>query len=547
VISGNAFTGVYLQDVGTDDNVLMGNIIGLSPDGLRRVRNLRMGVDVNLGAKRTIVGGLGAGEGNVISGNSGGGAEVSHTTETVGNVIRGNLIGTNLSGTAVPSWTHNSEQGVHVEDGVQGTLVEGNVIGDNYFGGIVVDGALTAGTVLRSNWVGTAPNGTAMGNRIVGIGINLASGTTVTGNVVSRNQGPGVAVDGPASSGNTISRNQIWANAGLAIDLMPAGVNPNDLGDGDSGPNGLLNFPEVESVDAGSVTGTACVGCIVELFAADQAAGEHGGARTLLGSAATGGDGRFTIAGLSLAPGVVITTSATDGLGSTSEMSRNVMRADAPPPPPPASAADSFGRLLTGGWGDADRGGPWMLFGPTADFSVDGTSGTIALPTPDGSARAAVLDSLSLPGGADAAVLVRIDRRAAGSNLYGWLGVRHQPSGSEYRARLRFGPAGTVHVGLAVVNGSVETFPAGEANTKLTYAAGAELLVRVQVTGSAPTTVRVRVWRAGTPEPAAWMQTLTSSAAALQAGGTVSLGARRSVTESGGPVLFSFDDLVAGS
>jgi CSLREA domain-containing protein len=547
VISGNAFTGIYLQDIGTDDNVMMGNIVGLSPDGLRRVRNQRMGIDVNLGAKRNIVGGLGPGEGNVISGNTGGGAEVSHTTDTVGNIIRGNLIGTNLTGTAVPTWTHNSEQGVHVEDGVQGTVVEGNVIGDNYFGGIVVDGALTAGTVLRGNWVGIAPNGTAMGNRMVGIAVNLASGTRITANVVSRNQGAGVAVDGPGASGNTISQNQIWANAALAIDLTPAGVTVNDLGDGDSGPNRLLNFPELESVDAASVSGTACVGCVVELFAADQAAGDHGGGRAYLGGATAGSDGRFAVAGLTLAPGTVVTATATDSLGNTSEMSRNVVRTDVPPPPPPAGAGDTFGRLLTGAWGDADSGGPWMLFGPTADFSVDGAAGRISLPTPDGAARAAVLDALSLPGSADASLLLRVDRRAVGANLYGWLGVRHQPSGSEYRARLRLAPAGTVHVGLAVVNGSAETFPLGEVNTRLTYAAATELLVRVQASGSAPTTVRVRVWRAGTAEPTTWMQTLTNSAAALQSGGSVSLGARRSLTESGGPVLVSFDDLVAGN
>jgi CSLREA domain-containing protein len=547
VVSGNAFTGVYLQDVGTNDNVIRGNIVGLSPDGLRRVRNLRMGVDINLGAKRTIVGGLGQSEGNVISGNAGGGAEVSHTTETVGNVIQGNLIGTNLTGTAVPSFTHNSEQGVHIEDGVQGTLIEGNVIGDNYFGGIIVEGVLTAGTVIRGNWIGSAPNGTSMGNRILGIGINGSSGTTIAGNVVSRNQGPGVAVDGPAAAGNTISRNEIWGNAGLAIDLAPAGVTTNDLGDGDNGPNGLLNFPEIESVNAGSVAGSACAGCLVEAFTADQAAGDHGGTRTFLGSAAAGSDGRFAIGGLAVPAGAVVSTTATDPLGNTSEMSSNVMRSDVLPPPAPTSAADTFGRALSGGWGDAESGGPWTVFGPTANFSVDGSAGQITLPTPDGAARAAVLDQLSLAGSADATVLLRLDRRAVGSNLYAWLGVRHQPGGSEYRARLRLAPAGGVHVGLAVVNGSAETFPLGEVNTRLTYTAGTELLVRVQASGSAPAVVRVRVWRAGTPEPSTWMQTLTNGAAALQAGGSIAVGARRSVAETGGPVLFSFDNLVAGA
>ena len=102
-----------------------------------------MGVDINLGSKRNIVGGFGPGQRNVLSGNTGGGVEVSHTTDTVDNVVRGNFIGTNLTGTGIPSWTHNSEQGVHVEDGVQRTIVEGNVIGDNYFSGILAEGPLT--------------------------------------------------------------------------------------------------------------------------------------------------------------------------------------------------------------------------------------------------------------------------------------------------------------------------------------------------------------------------------------------------------------------
>jgi CSLREA domain-containing protein len=545
VVSGNAFTGVYLQDVGTDDNVVMGNIVGLSPDGLRRVRNLRMGVDINLGAKRTIVGGLGRGEGNVISGNAGGGAEVSHTTDTVGNVIRGNLIGTNLTGTAVPSWTHNSEQGVHVEDGVQDTVVEGNVIGDNYFGGIVVEGALTHGTVVRGNWVGTAPTGAAMGNRTAGIALLTGStATTVSANTVSRNQGPGVLVDGAATSA-TITRNQIWANTGQAIDLAPAGVNANDLGDADSGPNGLLNFPEIDGATADAVSGSACAGCVVEAFAADLGADAYGGGRTYLGSATAGSDGRFAVEGLTLPAGAVVSATATDPLGNTSEMSRNVVRADVAPPPPPTSAADSFSRVLDGGWGAAESGGPWALFGPAADFSVDGSAGRISLPTATGPAHGAVLDALSMAG-TDAVTRLVVDRRAVVGNLYAWLSVRHQPTGGEYRARLRYAPGGAVYVGIAVVSGSAETFPSGEVNTRLTYTAGTELLVRVRATGSSPTTVQVRVWRAGTPEPATWMQTTSGSTAGLQASGSVAVGARRSATETGGVAVFSVDDLVAG-
>ena len=37
--------------------------------------------------------------------------------------------------------------------------------------------------------------------------------------------------------------NRIYSNGGLGVDLAPIGVNPNDPGDADSGPNDLMNFP----------------------------------------------------------------------------------------------------------------------------------------------------------------------------------------------------------------------------------------------------------------------------------------------------------------
>jgi len=140
VISGSAFTAVYFTDNGTSGNVVQNNIIGLTPSGATRLRNQRMGVDINLGASTTLVGGTGPGERNVISGNRAGGVEVSHTTATVGNQVIGNFIGTDVTGNRAPAFSHNSEQGVHLEDGVQNTVVSGNVIGDNFFGGVIIDG-----------------------------------------------------------------------------------------------------------------------------------------------------------------------------------------------------------------------------------------------------------------------------------------------------------------------------------------------------------------------------------------------------------------------
>ena len=59
--------------------------------------------------------------------------------------------------------------------------------------------------------------------------------------------------------------------------------------------------------------------------------------------------------------------------------------------------------------------------------------------------------------------------------------------------------------------------------TTVTYAAGSQLNVRMQVTGTNPTTVRLKVWPATQTEPTAWTSTATDTFAALQNPGAVGM------------------------
>jgi hypothetical protein len=71
---------------------------------------------------------------------------------------------------------------------------------------------------------------------------------------------------------------------------------------------------------------------------------------------------------------------------------------------------------------------------------------------------------------------------------------------------------------------------------------GTALRLRVRVTGTSPTTIQVKVWRADQAEPGAWSFTTTDATAGLQQAGTV--GVRASSTETvGSTVQFRFDDL----
>ena len=73
-------------------HTIQGNYIGLEPNGTTVNANNSNGVD--LGGPNNIVGGTGAGERNVLSGNLGSGIAIRSS----GNTVRGNFIGTDAAG-----------------------------------------------------------------------------------------------------------------------------------------------------------------------------------------------------------------------------------------------------------------------------------------------------------------------------------------------------------------------------------------------------------------------------------------------------------------
>ena len=189
----------------------------------------------------------------------------------------------------------------------------------------------------------TVSHNTVRGTTGIGIEVGGSQNTIGPANVVTDN-GTGIAVR--AGTGNTVTRNEIDSNLGLGIDLGDDGVTPNDPGsgglDGDSGPNGLQNFPEslVATVSGGSlhVTGTlpsaAATHYTIELFASDtpEDVGYGEGAR-YLGSTTVTTDGVAGTASIdaTLTPGAGdaaagdwLAATATAEDGSTSEFSQAV-------------------------------------------------------------------------------------------------------------------------------------------------------------------------------------------------------------------------------
>lgn len=325
VVSGNPGHGIATYDESTDSTVIVNNIIGLDPSGTKRLSNRVHGVDINLMSSYSTVGGTQPGERNVISGNSGEGVEISHNVATVQNKVVGNFIGTDATGNAAPDFASNYASGVQLEDGVTNNVVTGNVIGNSGLRGVYVQGFYTSGNNLYDNWIGVSPEGTTIPNKEAGILVDYhASKSRIgPGNTIANNAA-GVRISSEDVDSHTITRNSIFGNADLGIDLDPLGsANSNDAGDADSGPNEQLNFPVLTDATMAEVSGTACGGCTVEVFVADGGADAHGEGKTFAGAATAAGDGTFVVATSGVAGEDYVTATATDAAGNTSEFSPN--------------------------------------------------------------------------------------------------------------------------------------------------------------------------------------------------------------------------------
>jgi hypothetical protein len=128
------------------------------------------------------------------------------------------------------------------------------------------------------------------------------------------------------------------------------------------------------------------------------------------------------------------------------------------------------------------------------------------------------------------------------ANTFVYLTARRTAAGSDYRAVVRLQPNGQMYAYVTKNIGSTETtLSAVPLLTGLTVAPGAKFHVRLVVTGTNPTTVKVTVWADGSAEPAAQV-TQTDSTADLQVAGAVGLRAYTGAATTNAPLTARFDD-----
>ena len=235
VISGNTLQGIAISDTNTSGNVIDGNYIGLDPTGAAAISNGWSGVDIFGGASGNFIGTTNVGVRNVISGNGNNGVSISGTG-TSGNVVVGNYIGMNASGTVIVS---NKWAGVSILGGAQlnqvGVPGHGNVISGNGNQGVAISGSGTKGNVVVANYLGVRPDGLAApGNYWSGVAIfggaqsNRFGGTTATErNIISGNRNQGIIIADVGTRGNVVSGNFIGPAPGgtSAFGNLWSGVN----------------------------------------------------------------------------------------------------------------------------------------------------------------------------------------------------------------------------------------------------------------------------------------------------------------------------------
>jgi parallel beta-helix repeat protein len=180
--ANNTITGNW---IGTDR---FGNDLGINGDGIQ------------INSRNNTI------SSNVVSGNSNDGIEIG--SSGTGNLVIGNYIGTNSTGTALltPANTGNSGGGLNILGGsntIGGTsAAERNVIAGNGWG-ISITGA--SGNVVQGNYIGTNASGTlGLANTIEGVRIWYLRGRD------------GLPSAGSSQAQATSLRPTRWASSSLA-------------------------------------------------------------------------------------------------------------------------------------------------------------------------------------------------------------------------------------------------------------------------------------------------------------------------------------------
>lgn len=252
------------------------------------------------------------------------------------------------------------------------------------------------------------------------------------------------------------------------------------------------------------------------------------------GAEGTGVTTTYTYASAGTYP---VTLTVTDDDGATAVRTTSVTVSPAPQPSADL-VRDAFERNVSAGLGSAPTGGAWTM---STNSGVSVSGGVARLSTPRGWTVTGNLTSVSSTDTEVRVTTQMLQVPTVGSTFQSVIG--RAVGATDYRARVIVAPNGS-RVNLEINRGS--TVLQGSTVPGLTYAVGDELQVRLQVFGTSPTTIRAKVWKAGSAEPAAWQVSRTDATANLQTAGSIGVGTYLGSSATPSPTVITFDDLWAG-
>jgi hypothetical protein len=371
LISGNTIRGIGLN---SDDIVIQGNFIGTDRTGMVAIPN-GSGIGTFDPTNNILIGGPNPGEGNLISGNTFNG--ILYLAMGTGGTIQGNFIGVDVTGTMPLGNGNPVGDAIGILDGDALTITD-NILSASGSHGLQIASAAT--NIIQRNIIGSDVTGTlAFGNGNNGIEISGSSDNTIGGpsaadgnlvvhnglagivietgvngdandnlvqnNTVHDNGGAGVEVESVLPFGvaerNTITENSIHSNGGLGIDLINGG-NLEEAAPIVDKASGDATSTRVE----GSLASLPANQFVIEIFAnriCDAPGAGEG--RTFLGAFSVMTDGAGNVSFDETVPvgtppdQPVITATATDPDGNTSEFSRCVLNPDVIRTPAPTLGA----------------------------------------------------------------------------------------------------------------------------------------------------------------------------------------------------------------
>ncbi|MEO7326788.1 MAG: right-handed parallel beta-helix repeat-containing protein [Dokdonella sp.] len=247
IAQGLIFTGfsdAAIKLEGGSNHAIHGSQFG----GVAFTLNNHDSIRVTGGAGSTFIGGYDdPAASNLIVGSTNIGVYLDNSAGK--NIVANNFIGLTADGQS----SLGNATGVFIYNSPHNTL-QYNYVSNSSSYGVGIAGISATANVLQYNHIGLNTSGLNAGNAAAGVylaagsannTIGAPAGASYGGNRIAYSGSQGVWLTTTSGVGNRIVGNAIYDNAGLAIDLGASGPTANDAFDGDSGANGLLNYPIV--------------------------------------------------------------------------------------------------------------------------------------------------------------------------------------------------------------------------------------------------------------------------------------------------------------